>query len=359
MDTSLADAPPISVVMTVYNGERFLEAAIRSILGQTYEHWELIIADDGSTDASPAIIHAFAAQDTRIRPFYLTHGGSGWAANAAVTQARGALLARMDQDDVALPQRLARQHAWMMKTGVDLCGSCVQGFEDAQGFNWFPETHAAIRHDLLLRPAMLQGTLLLRTTILRDHPYDETARFDDYELLTRLAPLYRLGNVQQVLLKWRCHSAQSHVVQKLALRTEARRWRTRYFATLFSDGCAADAAVVLRLADQEAFASLSDLARAGAWLVRLARTPDNFLRECMAERWRAACLRSAQLGWQAYRLYHRLADEFGVPLDGGDTYRFRLAFALRQPPGSRLRKLAQRGTALVRRQHAIRGGSRP
>src|SRR5262245_17472752 len=158
---STMDGPLISVVMTVYNAERYVANAIRSVLAQTYPHFELIIADDGSTDGSAAIVRDFASSDDRIHSLILSHGGTARARNAAVGVAGGALIAYMDADDIALPERFATQLTWMRRTGVEVCGSCVKRFGDENSLLWFPEGHAAIRHELVFRIGILLPTLLI------------------------------------------------------------------------------------------------------------------------------------------------------------------------------------------------------
>src|SRR3954454_7619470 len=75
MTAGVSDKPLISVVMPVYNAERYVADAINSILTQTYPHFEFIVVDDGSTDGSAAIVRDFAARDARIRPLFMAHGG--------------------------------------------------------------------------------------------------------------------------------------------------------------------------------------------------------------------------------------------------------------------------------------------
>ena len=107
----IQDQPLISVIMPVYNAERYVADAIRSILEQTYSHFEFIIVDDGSTDGTVKIIHKCAGRDSRVRLVYLTHGNGPSAANAGIALAQGEFIARMDADDVALPERFSIQLA--------------------------------------------------------------------------------------------------------------------------------------------------------------------------------------------------------------------------------------------------------
>jgi SAM-dependent methyltransferase len=105
--------PLVSVVAIFLNGERFLDEAIQSVIGQTYPHWELLLVDDGSTDASSGIARGFAERDPR-RVRYLEHPGHrnrgmSTSRNLGLQHARGEYLALLDADDVWLPHKLERQ----------------------------------------------------------------------------------------------------------------------------------------------------------------------------------------------------------------------------------------------------------
>lgn len=103
----------VSVVMAVYNGERFLAEAVESVLNQTVRDWELVVVDDGSTDASPRILEHYARRDPRIKVIRQSHAGVPAAANLGVSHATYDLIARTDSDDRMLPNRLERQVAFL------------------------------------------------------------------------------------------------------------------------------------------------------------------------------------------------------------------------------------------------------
>jgi glycosyltransferase involved in cell wall biosynthesis len=332
---NIPDEPLISVVMPVYNAERYVADAINSILTQTYRHFEFIIVDDGSTDGSPSIVRDFAARDARIHLLLLRHGGVAQALNAGVAMAQGELTARMDADDIALSERFAIQVRWMHETGVDICGSYAKRFGSEDGIWWVPETHQAICHEMVWGPPLLHSTVMLHTRIARAHPYDPQSAAEDYELFTRLALLYRMGNVPQILLKRRCHAQQIRQLHSTALQADFTKFRRSYFEALFPDATTDDYAAVARITGKEPFPVLADLKRAGKWLVRLAETPDAFVRERMADRWREACQKSTHLGLGCYRLYREIAPLFGVAINQG-TFRLWLGCGLRLKSDSQL-----------------------
>ena len=106
-------APLVSVVTPAWNAAATLPATLASVLAQTRPDWELLVADDGSTDASPAIAAAWAARDPRIRPLPGPRQGPAAARNRAIRAARGRFLAFLDADDCWRPEKLARQLAFM------------------------------------------------------------------------------------------------------------------------------------------------------------------------------------------------------------------------------------------------------
>ncbi|MEO7766395.1 MAG: glycosyltransferase family A protein, partial [Ferruginibacter sp.] len=114
----------VSVILPVYNQEKYLQETIESILNQSFQDFELIILDDGSTDNSPQIIRQFAAKDNRIQAYFETNSGKSLATNYLVNKAKGEWCAFLDADDVMLKQRLERQVAFHnANPGVDASSS--------------------------------------------------------------------------------------------------------------------------------------------------------------------------------------------------------------------------------------------
>jgi len=114
--------PFISVVMPVYNGEKYLDEAIQSILTQTYEDFEFIIINDGSTDSSLEIIEKYKNQDERIILISRENRGLIASLNEGIEKARGQYIARMDADDISLPTRFEKQLKQMIVQNADFCG---------------------------------------------------------------------------------------------------------------------------------------------------------------------------------------------------------------------------------------------
>ena len=336
-----ATDPLISVVLPVYNGRAHLAEAVASIVAQSHRRWELLLVDDGSTDGSAEVAEALAAGDPRIEVLRLGHSGAAQAVNAGIEAARGDMIARMDADDVAAPERFATQLAWMRRTGVEVCGSCAVRFGATRGLLWFPEGHEAIAREMLFRHGILQPTLLAHASILKANRYRDGARFEGNELWIRLRREHVLGNVPAVLLKHRVHAHQTSALHSAGMREFVRATRRPLFAELFPDADERDAETIDRVADRRPFETLDDLERAGEWLLRLADSPDRQLGRRMLMRWRGACRASATLGPAAHRLYRRLAAPF-VDEPVAPDPRLRLACAARLGSTPRRRRLPSR-----------------
>ncbi len=308
--------PLVSVVMPVYNAASYVAEAIESILVQTHADLELIVVDDGSTDDSWSEVTRLAATDRRVQP--IRGGRRGVSATFAegVARARGDFIARMDADDIARPERLATQLEWIDRTGVDVCGSQVEPFGDPVGSLWFPESHDAIRRELLFRTAMLFPTILARAPIVHEYSFSPAVAQDEYEFTTRLVMRYRLGNHHEALLRHRCHPRQSHVTQAQSFNSDVRRYRFRLFYEMFPGTPLTDYIAFAQLAGRQPLLDLDQLNRAGSRLATLSDTDDVRLRGIMAARWRKACDRSTSLGPAVEGVFQRWAPVIAGDSDG-------------------------------------------
>ncbi|MBA3316948.1 MAG: glycosyltransferase family 2 protein [Gemmatimonadales bacterium] len=140
--------PGVSVVSTVYNGQSYFDRAIPGILEQTYENFEFIVVDDGSTDQSRELLHQCAARDRRIRVFTPGRLGAAAAYNYGVAQAQGEYIARQDFDDRSYPDRLRHQVAFLdAHRDVGMVGGYYVLVDDRRGERYVrmpPTEHGAI-----------------------------------------------------------------------------------------------------------------------------------------------------------------------------------------------------------------------
>ena len=209
--------PSISVAMSVYNGERFLAAAIESVLDQSFGDFEFLILDDGSRDATRAVALHYAARDPRIRVIARENRGLVASLNELVVAARAPLIARMDADDICLPIRFERQFAYMTAypaTGVLGCWTEDIDENDA------PYPLIAIDHPVDHRgflfaieaglPLICHPAVMFRRDLVRSvggyHP--AFSHSEDLDLWLRLASITQIANLPERLLRYRRYSQQ-------------------------------------------------------------------------------------------------------------------------------------------------------
>lgn len=286
----------ISIVMPVLDAEAWLDEAIESALAQTWRDLELVIVDDGSVDRSREVAAAAAVRDGRVRLLALERDPSlssaARAANAGIAIARGDWIARLDADDICLPNRLERQLGFLEARGLDGCGGLGEAFGGEARTYWFPESHEGIERELIFRVGILHPTLLARAELMRRLPYQREASFEDYEWTVRaVAQGARFGNLQEVVLRHRVHEGQANRRHRPLFLRDMRRYRFQHIMRLFPGTRPATYQPLAWLVEGAELAG-AELEAAGGWLIRLADFPDRRLREKMALRWRLACDRA-------------------------------------------------------------------
>jgi glycosyltransferase involved in cell wall biosynthesis len=217
--------PSVSVIMAVYNGEPWLGEAVDSVLGQTFADFELIVVDDGSTDGTPGILEQ--RRDRRITVLHQSRGGQTAALNRGLRSANAPLLARLDADDVALPDRLARQVGFLSAhPEVGLLGSACREISPAGTVVRTvtpPGEDAVIRRRLIRANPFIHSSVMFRRTVLdAAGPYDESfAVAQDYDLWLRMSCVTRLANIVEPLVLRRLAPGRlSHARDSTRLRDE-------------------------------------------------------------------------------------------------------------------------------------------
>ncbi len=200
--------------MTVYNTARYLREAVESILTQTFTDFELIVIDDGSKDQSPAILREYAVRDPRVKVTSRPNTGVVRAAMEGIDRARGRYIARMDSDDRSLPERFARQVAYLdANPDCVLLGTRVMMMDpygSPFGVVEQPLTHEAIEEQLLTSGggmAVIQPSVMMRADAVRAAGgYRGDCNVgEDQDLFLRLAERGRVANLPDVLLWYRRH----------------------------------------------------------------------------------------------------------------------------------------------------------
>ena len=236
-DETIAGAPRVSVVMPMRDAARYLADAIESVLAQTFTDFEFLIFDDGSTDASCAIADGYAKGDPRIQLYRGSPVGMAVWLREGVQRARGELIARMDADDFARPERFARLAAFL-----DAHPECVAVSSDVLFVDperrpirrvLAPRTHEEIEEALWRAASALPCPMLRRRAVLEVGSYrTDRNTTEDSDLYLRLAEVGRLANLPEVLYEYRRHETSICSAQRLeqsrmhnVVRAEALRRR--------------------------------------------------------------------------------------------------------------------------------------
>ena len=250
----------ISVIMPVYNAERYLNQAVESILCQTFADFELIAIDDCSTDGSLAMLKSFVERDARVRLLENAQNlGITPTLNRGIQAARGELIARMDADDISLPDRLEKQVTFLQahpEIGL-VSGDAVA--IDAQGSS-IPEEFA-----LISEPGYIKW--LLHFTCPITHPavmgrkalFEQAGGYDpeilyaeDYDLWQRMSQFASLSNLPNVLIKKRAHAQTIGVTRRETMMRSHKLVQQRAFSRLLKRQVSMDEISALRTRSQTA-----------------------------------------------------------------------------------------------------------
>ena len=202
--------PVISVVMSAYNAQEYLAAAIESVLGQTFRDFEFIIINDGSRDATGEIARSYAAQDARIRLIEQDNTGLTVALRRGVDLARGEFIARMDADDISMPSRLEKQIAFLNANPDFVAVSCIMDHfwkeEETGWFDWpFKASEIVPLLNCFSNAVGGHGQVVFRRSAYdAAGGYDPSFRYaQDYDLWTRLTEHGKFGIVKEMLYRIR------------------------------------------------------------------------------------------------------------------------------------------------------------
>jgi len=306
----------VTVLLPVYNGERYLHETMRSILSQTYTDFEFLIVDDGSTDASRDIIAGYG--DPRIRvlvnPDRLKLSG---ALNRGIDEAGGTYIARMDADDIALPGRLQTQVDYLEShPHVAICGTGIEVFgQTATRNDIYAPTHEDIRSYALFDCPFCHPTVMIRKELFDRHGLRYDGSYyptEDYELWSRAVELLPSANLSEVLLRYRVHgSSMTGADWDEMDRQAARVIRPRL--EKLGIACSGEQLQFHRNIGRGRSVKLNSLAeveRAEAWLNSL--LDKNRTHACYDEKalaaivetvWFRVCMNSSQLGFSLINRY--------------------------------------------------------
>jgi len=204
-------SPSVTVFMAAYNASKYIEVAVKSILNQTYQDFELLIVNDGSTDDTSEILESF--KDERIRIINnLENKGLIYTRNIALQEARGQFIAIMDSDDISYPNRLAIQiDAFKDKPDLALYGGQAKMIDENQeeiGFIKESETNPnLLKVKLLFHNTFVHSSVMIRTSVFREFGGYQEPFAEDYDLFLRIAQKYAVGNSSEFVIAYRWHES--------------------------------------------------------------------------------------------------------------------------------------------------------
>lgn len=302
--------------MPIYNAAPYVTEAVGSILCGTLADLELLAIDDGSTDESVARLKAI--NDPRLR---VTSNPVNMGVIATLNQgldlAEGEYVARMDADDISMPDRLARQLAFMeANPEIGLSGTWARGFGvDGQETWRLPLLPADVRAQLFAYNAICHPAAMLRRKSFLRHGLrfsSEARHAEDFDLWMRAAEHFPLANIPTIGLRYRMHPDQvcsRHAAEQLKT---VSRLRTQQLARLLPEATEAEIALHLRLLDVDALLTHEELIAVGTWLQRLEEANERAkrydaraFRDFLAKRWLNAAYRCRPSSLRAWRTWRR------------------------------------------------------
>jgi glycosyltransferase involved in cell wall biosynthesis len=224
----------ISVIMTVYNGESFIEKSVHSILNQTFSDFEYLIVDDGSTDNSLRILQGIA--DPRVCIIKQKNQGQTSALIKAIEQAQGELIARIDQDDYSLSNRFSQQVEFLnTHPKVVLCGSRWEELHDenliSHKTHFIHENTDLKKAISCFNPFAHSAVMFRREAYLKVGGYNKNFTIAmDYDLFVRLMRVGEAHNIEEVLTVVRMHDTS--YAKKKSRSTILESLKVRFFAYL-------------------------------------------------------------------------------------------------------------------------------
>ena len=225
----------VSVIMPAYNAQDYIAEAINSILSQTFSDFSFIIINDGSTDKTAEIVQSY--DDNRIL-FIENPQNIGLvnSLNLGLSYAEGEYVARMDSDDISLPQRLEKQVAFMdSNPDVGVLGTWMLVFGNRNSVTETPAVVGVI--DMVYGPPVCHPTVMLRKSVLEEHAlrYDCACEYcEDYDLWFRAIHFTKIANLQEVLLHYRWHDANISSVYNVVQLQNSMKVRARVLDFLSS-----------------------------------------------------------------------------------------------------------------------------
>jgi len=308
---TVVKAPTISVVMSMYNQEKYVQESIESVLNQTFTDFELIVIDDGSTDTSPQIVTKFT--DPRIR--YFSNGrnlGIVATSNRGLGLAQGKYIARIDSDDLAHAERFELQVKFLeSRPEIGLVGSYFETIEDYPRTMFTPVQPEEIEDTLMVGNCFGHSTIMFRRELFQLHnlTYPQVGGgAEDYAFYLRCIPFVKMANIPKVLVYYRVHQQQISYVQSELQTNFANQVRISYVESILKRPMSQDEVNIHNRLCERGVQSKDDLKKSVVWveeLVKVCPGKSNALNQKMREEFRKSirlygpCLFIPYFEWKA------------------------------------------------------------
>lgn len=234
--------PEISIIMSVYNGEAYLAETIQSVINQTFKNWEFIIINDCSTDSTAQILDDFASKDERIKVYpNKVNLKLPASLNKAISLSQGKYIARMDADDICLPERLEKQYKFMEENSDVALSSCrfmtVKNGVYMSGGAGGRCDNQALRALLLVRNPILHPGIIAKAEVMKKLNYDTSLTCtEDLELWTRMSlENQKMEILPECLMLYRLHDKQITSTTLERQHTEVLKIQEKYYGTLLQN----------------------------------------------------------------------------------------------------------------------------
>lgn len=310
----MVGTPFVSVLMPVFNGERYVKEAIQSILDQRFCNFEFVIINDGSTDNSAAILEYYQRLDQRIKVFTQTNQGIAAARNNAWRLAQGKYIAWADADDISLPDRLGKQVVFLEShPKVGVCGTWVKTIGQPSGLIWkYPLDDATLRSRLLFESPIANPSVMMRRALFSHNRLEYNLAYppaEDYDFWIQASESCQLANLPQVLVLYRLHRSQSTKTATNWL-TNVKLIQQIQLERLGIQPTQAELDLHQAISLVQIPPSREFVCQAGGWLEKLQRINNEQLRypepefsNVLSEWWFRVCRSVVELGrwsWQTY-----------------------------------------------------------
>lgn len=322
-----ASTPLVSVIMPAYNVEKYVADSIQSILNQTYQNWELLVINDGSTDKTESIIAGFAGADSRIKHINnKKNEGLIYTRNRGLALAQGKYIANLDSDDLALPHRIAVQSGFMENNPDYVLQGAAAELIDSNGLKTGIEKRNI--PDIQLHSLLLFSNYFINSSVIITAKLAKQIRYspdiplaEDYYLFAELSKHGKIGNDRSINVKYRIHEQNISKEKSEEMNVAKLKIQEALLRQLRIIPKPDELALHFKLVKEAGVLSKPELKETEAWLLKikaanetaLLYTPQ-LLNHWCAFFYKRACLKTG-LGVTAYRHFKKSA--LSKSLDSG------------------------------------------